>query len=211
MKEIALGVILLALLVPNPVLASGQSCIYSLLGSLVSGSDSCKPTGTPTVVSDVYGHASPDNGLLQYDQRLYFDDMNYPHGCPECYTQWSTNSDKAKLCQYGPDGNFWYPLSDDQKRVLLDLKENYTFFVCPFTGTPTQNKADAGMVGPDKIRAWLGPAHMEDAAFLHELNMTGQHIPSWLKRTAQWVLDGQISSNDLVQALRYLDENGVTR
>lgn len=211
--------------------ATGPQCIYSLVGSLVSaGSTGCPPTGTPTIVSDAFGHASTSNGLLQYDEKLYFFDMNYPHGCPECYSQWSSDIQKAKLCMYNKDGSFWYPLSDAQKRVLLDLKENYTFFVCPFTGShpAAQTPPSPPVTVPDgtrsimnmseiqggeayKILQWAGPNQtVTDTAFLHEMNMSGTYIPPWFKTIARWALDGKITASDFVNALEYLSQSGIT-
>lgn len=229
-----LAVLLCATMIASPIDSYGSpdttQCIYSLLGFLVSAESSkCPTTGTPTVVSQAYGHASPQNGLLQYDERLYFDDMNYPHGCPECFNQWSQASEKAKLCKYDKDGNFWYPLTGDQKKVLLDLQENYTFFVCPFVGnhTATQPLTSPPVTVPDgttnvtnmsitneqasTIRQWAGPnPTITDAVLLREMNMSGTYIPAWVKTIARWTIGGEVTRDDFLNALEYLSKIGAT-
>jgi len=123
--------------------------VYNLLGSLVSAkSGSCLTTGTPTVLSNAFGHVGPNNGFLLYDEKLYVDNILVRGGpclggnCPSelqllQYLQTATDQQKTKYCQYDKNGNFWYPLSDTQKRVLTDMQANYSVFICPFTGKPT--------------------------------------------------------------------------
>ena len=227
------GIILSGLYFASPAVSHADqpsSCLYSIFGFLVTGALACPDYGTPTVVSDAFPHASPTNGLLMYDEKLYFDDLNYPHGCPECYTMWSPASEKAKLCQYNKNGTFWYPLSDVQKRVILDLAKNYTFFVCPFTkntadtastmandttyqGTANVTKITKVTVLPPpdlKLKEWAGPnPTMTDAAFLQQMNLSGTHVPPWLKTIARWTLDGKIGESDFVNAMQYLAKSQV--
>lgn len=225
--------VITGLLFASPAVSAASqssSCLYSIFGFLVTGEISCPDNGTPTIVSDALGHVDPSNGLLMYDEKLYFEDLNYPHGCPECYSMWSPASEKEKLCQYNKNGTFWHPLSDVQKSVLLDLEKNYTFFICPFTKNATQQQAPEandttyqGITNVTKItkvtdlppphlriREWAGPnPTMTDASFLQQMNMTGTHIPQWLKTTAKWVLDGRIGESDFVNALQYLEKSQV--
>jgi hypothetical protein len=140
---------------------SGPSCLYSLIGFLVSANSGlCLATGTPTVISDAYGHASPNNGLLLYDEKLYFTMLvGGGYGGKDLPNEMTaTNEWKKELCSYHYDqnGNFFagwssrhYSLSDAQKRVLLDMQANYSVFICPFTGTSTPPIPQAsGVSGP---------------------------------------------------------------
>ena len=63
----------------------------------------------------------------------------------------------------------------------------------------------------NEIKKWSGTSSISDAVLLNDMNMQGKHIPSWLKKVAEWVVDGQISQNDFVNAIKYVDENGITK
>ncbi|GEM_PF-6174617 len=129
--------------------SSEPDCVYALLGNLISAkSRSCQDTGTPTVLSDAFGHVGPTNGFLLYDEKLYFNNILHRGGpcmTPECPNELTaTDEEKAKACQYDNNGNFWYPLSDAQKRVLMDMQANYSVFVCPATGKSTPPSPPTG-------------------------------------------------------------------
>lgn len=50
-----------------------------------------------------------------------------------------------------------------------------------------------------------------DASLLNGMGMHGNHIPSWVKKLAEWVSDGGINQSDFVNAIKYLNENGVIK
>ncbi|OLC94086.1 MAG: hypothetical protein AUI92_01485 [Thaumarchaeota archaeon 13_1_40CM_3_38_6] len=62
----------------------------------------------------------------------------------------------------------------------------------------------------NEIKGW-SESSISDVALLNDMNIQGKHIPSWLKKVAEWVVDGQISQNDFVNAIKYVDENGITK
>ena len=74
----------------------------------------------------------------------------------------------------------------------------------------------SSVTNPDKpdviseIDGWSGSS-ISDTALLNDLSITGNHIPSWLKKVAKWVADGQISEDDFVNAIKYMDENGIVK
>jgi hypothetical protein len=41
--------------------------------------------------------------------------------------------------------------------------------------------------------------------------MSCTHIPSWFKKNAERIVDGQISQNDFVNALKFLSEKGIIK
>ncbi|MGH2611634.1 MAG: hypothetical protein ACRDFB_01130 [Rhabdochlamydiaceae bacterium] len=43
------------------------------------------------------------------------------------------------------------------------------------------------------------------------MNINGQHIPSWVGKTAKWVVDGSVTTQEFVNALKYLNEKGIVK
>jgi hypothetical protein len=235
---------------------SNQPCFYPLLGNSIAGS-SCPLTGTPTVISDAFGHVDSTNEYLDMDKEQYYNYM--VSGEPHQWIGWWTvlsPQELAQICSYDKNGNFWHPLTDSQKRVLLDMQGNYSVFVCPFTGTPTPTIPTAsGLKGPitsttinvmnltgyssqtqsntssvvpnqrtnqsvdnmtqnsNEVKDLVGISQITrpNATMLHNMNMSGAHIPSWFKKITGWAIDGQISQNDFVNALKFLSEKGIIK
>ncbi len=59
----------------------------------------------------------------------------------------------------------------------------------------------------DILKGWAGyPGEpVSDVEFLSHVGLVGDDIPSWFKQNAsRWILDGQISQQEFVNALDYL-------
>src|SRR2546428_2158051 len=118
--------------------SSSVFCGYDLWGNLYlvehGTGDSCNSKGTPTLLSKSKGILSSENiqQLVNRDRQLYI--LMWLH--PINARFWE-NPDISKMCQYDKNGNFVVSLSDIQKEVLTDLKNNFGMFVCPSTGAPT--------------------------------------------------------------------------
>src|SRR2546422_3795926 len=120
--------------------ASNQSsvfCGYDLWGDLYLSehgtANLCNSKGTPTLLSKSKGMLSSDGiqQLVGRDRQLYA--FMWLHSTTVRYS----DLDISKLCQYDKNGNFVASLSDIQKEVLTDLRDNFGVYICPFTGTPT--------------------------------------------------------------------------
>jgi len=63
------------------------------------------------------------------------------------------------------------------------------------------------------IEKWIHftSAPISDAEFLSEFGIQGEHIPTWFKTNAGWVLNGEISEQELRDALNYLDKVGIIK
>src|SRR5438309_797833 len=115
---------------------SSVVCGYDLWGNLYlsehGNPNSCQ-SGIPTIPSKVKGMLSPENiqNLVNRDRQLYM--FMWLHPATVNYSA----VDIPENCQYDTKGNFVAHLSDIQKEVLSDLKNNFGMFVCPLTGSPT--------------------------------------------------------------------------
>lgn len=140
----------------SPSMATSEPfCFFTLLGTSIAGS-SCPLTGTPTVISNAFGHVGSTNGYLYFDEEEYYNYMiaGEPHQDKDWWMHLSAQ-ELAKDCRYDNNGNFFtgppnfFHLTDNQKRVLSDLQANYSVFICPFTGTPTRSMSTtSGLSGP---------------------------------------------------------------
>jgi hypothetical protein len=65
----------------------------------------------------------------------------------------------------------------------------------------------------DAIKEWSGysPKSISDVQLLQKMNLTGQHIPTWLMKTSKWVVDGTISVQEFMDALRFLHDNNMIK
>ena len=83
--------------------------------------------GRPTIPSQAKG--IPQNTireLVDYDEKIYIEMIG------GCSPEGSCGYSIAGLCQYDSNGEFIPHLSEDQKKVLLDLNSTYGFDICPF-------------------------------------------------------------------------------
>ncbi|OLB90453.1 MAG: hypothetical protein AUH25_04865 [Thaumarchaeota archaeon 13_1_40CM_38_12] len=116
---------------------SSVFCGYDLWGDLYlvehGTGDLCNSKGTPTLLSKSKGMLSPD-GIQQLVGR---DRQLYAFMWIKSTTVSYSDLEISKMCQYDKNGNFVGSLSDIQKEVLIDLKNNFGIYICPFTGTPT--------------------------------------------------------------------------
>ena len=63
------------------------------------------------------------------------------------------------------------------------------------------------------ISDWGGFSNnaISDSEMLSLLDIEGEQVPSWMKKSkiAQWVLDGKVTQEELVNAMKYLEKIGV--
>ena len=119
-------------------------CGHDLFGNFFYHYYGACSGGTPTIPSQVKGIPQDTiRELVDYDKKIYIEMIHGGH-CP----QGSCGYSIAGLCQYDSNGEFIPHLSEDQKKVLLDLTYTYGFDICPFTGKPnvfSSNTAPAGI------------------------------------------------------------------
>ena len=63
------------------------------------------------------------------------------------------------------------------------------------------------------ILQWAGYKQydLSDEEFLDQLNVQGEFLPLWVKENfGKWVYEGQVESNEVVQAIKYLEKIGIT-
>ncbi|HSB57196.1 MAG TPA: hypothetical protein VLD38_05270, partial [Nitrosopumilaceae archaeon] len=63
------------------------------------------------------------------------------------------------------------------------------------------------------IEKWAvdSPDVISDAEFLNNFGINGEKIPSWVKQTSVWVVNGDTSMQEFVDALQYLDDHGIIK
>jgi sugar lactone lactonase YvrE len=106
---------------------------------------------------------------------------------------------------------------------VLDVTINGASYMGSSLSASSQVTASSIVVGTSassqtdtlsEIKKWSGlspVSSISDAVLLNDMNMHGTHIPSWLKKVAEWAVDGKISQDDFVNAIKYVDENGITK
>ena len=66
----------------------------------------------------------------------------------------------------------------------------------------------------DLIKAWggYGPEKASDLDLLKYFGIDANYLPSWVKKNyPQWVLSGQVSIQEFIDAIEYLHESGIIR
>jgi len=58
---------------------------------------------------------------------------------------------------------------------------------------------------------WSESSSVSDTDLLNNMHMHGTHIPSWSKKMVGWMTHGQISQDDFVNAMKYMDDKGMTK
>lgn len=63
----------------------------------------------------------------------------------------------------------------------------------------------------ESIKEWGGYSSqsISDSQLLTEVGISGEHIPKWYLKTTKWVIDGEISQDEFVNAIKYLNEKGI--
>jgi hypothetical protein len=62
------------------------------------------------------------------------------------------------------------------------------------------------------IKNWVNMTNpISDTQLLSHIGIQGTHIPSWMIKNAKWVTSGDISQQDLENALRYLASNEIIK
>jgi hypothetical protein len=63
------------------------------------------------------------------------------------------------------------------------------------------------------IKDWAGySSHpVSDAQFLSKIGISGQSIPHWMAKAAKYTVDGDITSQELANVLKYLASHGVIK
>src|SRR2546427_6050763 len=63
------------------------------------------------------------------------------------------------------------------------------------------------------INEWSGysPTSISDSGLLHKIGIKGQYIPSWVMKTTKWLVEGQMSQEEFINIMKYLDENKLIK
>jgi hypothetical protein len=262
MRKVTLTILALSILIVSSAIsdirtanAQNPNCVYRLDGILFGGNGVCPFQGVPTILSQVNGNFSLSKDyMVQTDVGVYTKMVLGGPPCDHCY-----DINITAACRYDTNGNFIPHLTDAQKAVVLDLKNNFSVPICPFTGKPevpetispgvhrvheatlswggtvnmtalpaTQTKSNSSAFvstqrinqtvanmtqNSNEIKDLVGISQITrpNATMLHNMNMSGIHIPSWFKKITEWTIDGQISQNDFVNALKFLSEKGIIK
>ena len=100
------------------------------------------------------------------------------------------------------------PLLDPEPDAVLD------------TETPSQLEVETvpqmdpePLMSQNILSGWAGYSeiYVSDEKFLSHLGIEGDQIPDWFKKSniGKWVMDGHISQQELVDTLKFLDEQGI--
>ena len=75
--------------------------------------------------------------------------------------------------------------------------------------SPSQTKPDV----MESIKDWAGysPHPISNHDLLNQMNINAQRIPSWVGKTAKWVVDGSVTTQEFVNVLKYLNEKGIVK
>ena len=63
------------------------------------------------------------------------------------------------------------------------------------------------------VKEWGGylPQSISDSQMLDSMGLEGDHAPSWLMKTAKWVVDGSVTLQDFKNAIEYLHDKGIIK
>jgi hypothetical protein len=62
------------------------------------------------------------------------------------------------------------------------------------------------------IKEWVSySTTISDSKLLSDMGINANHIPSWVTKTAQWVIDGEITEQDFVNAIKYMHTSGIIK
>ncbi len=108
-------------------------CGHDLMGNFAYHYyGACSSDDKPTIPSQAKGIPQDTiRGLVDYDEKLYIEMVH--GGCPQGHCGDSVTG----FCKYDKNGELIPHLSEDQKKVILDLNSSYGFDICPFTRQPT--------------------------------------------------------------------------
>ena len=80
--------------------------------------------------------------------------------------------------------------------------------------TQTKDKSfmdEEPLLSYDLLKGWAGinPDYVTDSELLKHIGIQGDNIPQWFKESnvAKWVIDGEISQRDFINALEFLSKN----
>ena len=87
------------------------------------------------------------------------------------------------------------------------------------TETPNQLKVQTvpemdpePLMSLDALSGWAGYSNenISDSEFLNHVGIDGEKIPSWFKnsKVGKWVLEGEITQQELVNALKFFKKHG---
>jgi len=81
-----------------------------------------------------------------------------------------------------------------------------------FGGTVSQQDDSEPLLNMQIIKDWGGFSNnsVSDSEMLSYLGIEGDYVPSWMKHSkiTKWVLDGKVTQQELVNALKYLEKEG---
>ena len=65
----------------------------------------------------------------------------------------------------------------------------------------------------ETIKKWGGYSSksISDSEMLHAFGLRGSHVPSWMMKNTQWVVDGTMTQQDFGNALKYLSDNNIIK
>ncbi len=63
------------------------------------------------------------------------------------------------------------------------------------------------------IQKWGGFSResVSDATLLKTVGVDAEHIPHWFKDIARWVVNGDTSQQEFVDAVKYMYKNGIIK
>ena len=62
------------------------------------------------------------------------------------------------------------------------------------------------------IKEWnSNSATISDQKLLSDIGIKANYIPSWVTNTAKWVIDGKITEQDFVNAIKYMHRSGIIK
>jgi hypothetical protein len=97
--------------------------------------------------------------------------------------------------------------------IEMPLTEEQTTEIDSLFERQTPQKIETTVSIPqDILEKWAGYSQevVSDSELLQYAGIEGTNIPDWFKKNlAKWIIDGTVTQQEFVNALTYLNENGI--
>lgn len=123
---------------------------------------------------------------------------------------WTLDKNTADISIPGAIEVMKNPYTSEIPLVTIPQNNNVTSNLS-LENTNPQNSTDAELLSG--IKKWGGQSSesISDAELLKSVGINGQHIPSWFMKISKWVVSGDVTTREFVNALQYMSENKMIK
>ena len=112
--------------------------------------------------------------------------------------------------EYGTDNSRTYEITVISSDVVSLNSTADPEPVDPEPVETPQNSADFSEPELQALSEWdRSPEHVGDDEFLNVFEIKGTAVPNYFKDTTQWFIDGALGKQELINALTYLQDQGL--